>query len=66
MCIRDSIPRNHLIERAIKQGVENEDFSLMDDLMKVFKKPFDKTEEHIKYMSPPEDSEKVKQTFCGT
>ena len=60
------IPRNHLIERAIKQGVENEDFSLMDDLMKVFKRPFDKTKEHIKYMSPPEDSEKVNQTFCGT
>ena len=35
------IPRNHLVEKAINKAVEKCDFSVVNDLVEVLKKPFE-------------------------
>ena len=35
------IPRNHLVEKAINEAIEKYDFSMMNDLVEVSKKPFE-------------------------
>ena len=65
-CINPNIiPRNHLIEKCLKEsekGNYKNLFKLMDYLIEPYKN------HHIeeKYCKPPEDHEKVHQTFCGT
>lgn len=60
------IPRNHLIEQAIKAAVDNSDFSLMQNLISVLKDPYKEQEGMQQYAKPPEACERVYQTFCGT
>ena len=60
------IPRNHLVERAIKAGVNNADYSVMTDLCSILNQPY--KEQHVDsgYKNPAESSERVYKTFCGT
>jgi uncharacterized protein YdiU (UPF0061 family) len=60
------IPRNHLIERIIKAAVDHDDYSEMKTLSSILSNPYKEQNVDIDYMSPPEPSEKVYQTFCGT
>jgi len=60
------IPRNHLVERAIKVAMENDDFSEMKRLCKILIHPYREQPEFGSYMQPPKPEEKVFQTFCGT
>lgn len=59
------IPRNHLIEKAIQMACE-EDYSLLNELHEVFKKPFVEQVQYHAYTRPPKPEEIVHQTFCGT
>jgi len=59
------IPRNHLVENCLKEsekGNYNNLFKLMDYLTE----PYKNNNIEEKYCKPPEDHEKVHQTFCGT
>jgi uncharacterized protein YdiU (UPF0061 family) len=60
------IPRNHLVENAIKDFIENKDGTLLDTLLEVMKNPYQqqKNTEHLQ--SLPLAHERVHQTFCGT
>jgi uncharacterized protein YdiU (UPF0061 family) len=60
------IPRNHLVERAIKAGVNDGDYSVMLNLSLVLETPYKLQEVDQDYMNPPQPSERVLQTFCGT
>ena len=60
------IPRNHLLERIIDAATENNDFSQMKTLLKVFSSPYKEQPENEAYSKPPKPDEIVKQTFCGT
>jgi len=60
------IPRNHLVERAIKLAIEDNDFSYMLKLSKALENPFIKQDVDADFSLPPKDDEKVHQTFCGT
>ncbi|MDX2145183.1 MAG: YdiU family protein [Rhodospirillaceae bacterium] len=60
------IPRNHRIEQAIAAAVGQGDFTPFETLVKVLARPFDDQSEHAAYMTPPLDSERVTETFCGT
>ena len=60
------IPRNHLIEKAIKAAVERADFTLFEDLVVVLAAPFDPSPGLERYAAPPGQHEIVHQTFCGT
>ena len=60
------IPRNHLIEAAIKAATESNDFSMMNEMLSVLEKPYVYEPDHKKYAARPTKEEKVCKTFCGT
>ncbi len=60
------IPRNHLIEAAIRAAEDDNNFSVFDDLHAVLQTPFMQQDNMEKYMQPPELDEVVRETFCGT
>jgi uncharacterized protein YdiU (UPF0061 family) len=60
------IPRNHLIEAVIRAGVDNSDFRPLEELLTVLSKPFENQPCFEKYAQPPQEHERVRQTFCGT
>jgi uncharacterized protein YdiU (UPF0061 family) len=59
------IPRNHRIEQAITAGVRG-DFEPFETLVRVLARPYDEQPEAAHLAEPPEPSERVLQTFCGT
>jgi uncharacterized protein YdiU (UPF0061 family) len=60
------IPRNHRVEAVIKAAVEGGDFRPFEELLEVIIRPFDEQPERAAYALPPQQHERVLQTFCGT
>jgi len=60
------IPRNHLVEEALDAAVNDEDNSVMEQLLTVLADPFSYSKEHEEYCKLPEQSGRPYQTFCGT
>ena len=58
------IPRNHIIEEIINEVYSNS-YSQLYEFEKLLKNPYEKIE-NKKYITPPLESEKVFETFCGT
>lgn len=59
------IPRNHKVEEAL-QSAEEGDFSRFHDLLGAVEKPYEDGEHLLNYQAPPQPSEQVLETFCGT
>jgi uncharacterized protein YdiU (UPF0061 family) len=59
------IPRNHLVEAAIKAALEG-DLGPFDGLRAVLAEPFAERPGLERYGLPPAPAERVLQTFCGT
>jgi uncharacterized protein YdiU (UPF0061 family) len=60
------IPRNHLVEAVITAAVERADFEPFEELVAVLAHPFVDQPADSRHVRPPEPSERVHQTFCGT
>jgi len=60
------IPRNHLIEAAIRAAEDHGDFSVFHALHEVLQQPYDFQPGKEAYMQPPQPHEVVHKTFCGT
>jgi serine/tyrosine/threonine adenylyltransferase len=60
------IPRNHRVEHALSAAIEYEDFSRFAALLAVLLRPYEDQEAFADYAKPPQTSERVSQTFCGT
>jgi uncharacterized protein YdiU (UPF0061 family) len=60
------IPRNHLIERAIREYEEENTHTIMDQILLVTQKPYLEQEDMEDFAIPAKDEEQVTQTFCGT
>jgi len=60
------IPRNHRVEEALAAASEHGDYSLMHQLLAAVTNPYADVPEYSQYCTPPEPSEYVYQTFCGT
>jgi uncharacterized protein YdiU (UPF0061 family) len=60
------IPRNHRIEAMIDAAVHRNDFAPFEELLAVLAKPFEDQPGYAAYLEPPEEHERVTQTFCGT
>ena len=58
------IPRNHIIEEIINEVYSN-NYSQLYEFEKLLKNPYEIIE-NKKYITPPLESEKVFETFCGT
>ncbi len=59
------IPRNHIIERVIRQASEG-NFDQFDQLAKALKEPFVHDSSFVDFYKAPDKQELVQQTFCGT
>jgi len=60
------IPRNHRVEAALNAASEGGDFQPFHQLLAVLQRPYDDQPEVAEYGQPPQPSERVRQTFCGT
>jgi uncharacterized protein YdiU (UPF0061 family) len=60
------IPRNHLVEAAIRAAEDRDDFRPFEALMTVLARPYEDQPEHAAFASPPRPEERVLATFCGT
>jgi uncharacterized protein YdiU (UPF0061 family) len=60
------IPRNHRIEQVIDAAVENQDFGPFAKMSTALSQPFQPLEGFESYADPPDLTERVLQTFCGT
>ncbi len=60
------IPRNHRVEEALSAASERGDFQPFRQLLEVVQHPFDDPGEGSRYELPPQPSERVLRTFCGT
>ena len=60
------IPRNHMIERAIREYEEENTHSIMDEMLEVTSNPYLVQKNMEDYAVPAKEDEQVTQTFCGT
>ena len=60
------IPRNHLVEGALKEVELNNDYDKFTKLINILKNPYILTNGTQNFQSPPKLSEKKYVTFCGT
>jgi serine/tyrosine/threonine adenylyltransferase len=59
------IPRNHRVEEALA-AANHDDLKPLHRLLNVLSKPYEKNEDDEELALPPQPSEEVFQTFCGT
>lgn len=60
------IPRNHLVEEAIRAAVDEGDLEPFEQLIEVLAAPYDDQPSRERYAEPPRADQIVRQTFCGT
>ena len=60
------IPRNHRIEAMIRAAVDRGDYAPFHEMLGLLSRPFDDQPGFEAYAQPPEESERVLATFCGT
>ena len=60
------IPRNHRVEAMIRAAVDRDDFAPFEELLAVLSKPYGEQPEFADYAVPPEENQRVRETFCGT
>ena len=60
------IPRNHLVEAALRAATEREAMGPFEDLLEVVLRPYEDRPERERYTLPAQPEEIVRQTFCGT
>jgi uncharacterized protein YdiU (UPF0061 family) len=59
------IPRNHRVEAALRAAGSG-DYGPFQKLLAILRRPYEDQPENSEYMQPPQASERVLQTFCGT
>ena len=60
------IPRNHLVEEAIRAAADRADMSPFNALVDRLSQPFDYESDYSRYALPPAAGQEVRETFCGT
>jgi uncharacterized protein YdiU (UPF0061 family) len=60
------IPRNHRVEAVIRAAEDRDDFGPFEELLTVLAKPYEDQPAFAHYTEPPQEHERVHQTFCGT
>lgn len=60
------IPRNHLVEAAIRAAEDKGDFAPFNALVDEVVRPFESRPADSLYVQPPAPHEVVSKTFCGT
>jgi uncharacterized protein YdiU (UPF0061 family) len=60
------IPRNHRVEAALDAASNYGNLEPFNRLLGILQRPYEEQAEAAEYEQPPEPSDRVYQTFCGT
>lgn len=60
------IPRNHIVDQALKAAAQDDDFTLFHALLEQTSKPYQARKPSDPYTLPPLADQRIKNTFCGT
>jgi len=60
------IPRNHIIANIIQKSVFKNDYSEFNEFLQAIQHPFTENKKYHQHYSPPQEHQKVLNTFCGT
>ncbi|RQD68621.1 MAG: YdiU family protein [Tindallia sp. MSAO_Bac2] len=60
------IPRNHRVEETLRAAVKQQDYRVMEELLKALADPYAYTSDQEKYAQLPPKMDTPYQTFCGT
>jgi serine/tyrosine/threonine adenylyltransferase len=60
------IPRNHRVEAALDAAVEDGDYTVMEQLLKVISCPYAYSAEQAEYTALPAQTARPYRTYCGT
>ena len=60
------IPRNHLVENTLTAAIEEGNFEPFEELFNVLMTPYSGDNGLSEFTKPPEPSNEIYQTFCGT
>lgn len=60
------IPRNHLVEEAIRAAEDHGDLAPFEALLEALARPYEAVAGQERYRLPPRPEQVVRQTFCGT
>jgi serine/tyrosine/threonine adenylyltransferase len=60
------IPRNHRVEQMIAAAVDQGNYEPFEQMLKLLSRPYEDQPGFEGYADPPQSSERVLQTFCGT
>lgn len=60
------IPRNHLVEEAIRAAEDDGDLAPFEALLEALSRPYEENAANARYRLPPRPEQVVRQTFCGT
>jgi uncharacterized protein YdiU (UPF0061 family) len=60
------IPRNHLVEAALEQAVEHDDFTRFEELLTALANPYTEQPRFAALTAPPPPDQDPYRTFCGT
>jgi uncharacterized protein YdiU (UPF0061 family) len=60
------IPRNHLVEAALRAAIDEDDLEPFGELVDVLARPFEQQPGRERYALPPRPDQRVTRTFCGT
>jgi uncharacterized protein YdiU (UPF0061 family) len=60
------VPRNHRVEAALSAASNSGNYQPFQQLLGILQKPYAEQPEHASYGQPPEPSQHVFKTFCGT
>jgi uncharacterized protein YdiU (UPF0061 family) len=60
------IPRNHRVESALDAASESGNIEPFRKLLRVLERPYEEQPQVAEYEQPPQPSERVFRTFCGT
>jgi uncharacterized protein YdiU (UPF0061 family) len=60
------IPRNHLVEAALRAATDHADFAPFHTLVDILAHPYQDRPEAMRYAAAPSENERVTRTYCGT
>jgi serine/tyrosine/threonine adenylyltransferase len=60
------IPRNHLVEKALNDACQGNDYVLFNQLLKLVSNPYQSHKEFTEYQNPPNNGDGLYKTYCGT
>jgi uncharacterized protein YdiU (UPF0061 family) len=60
------IPRNHRVEAALSAASDGGDYEPLNRFLRILQRPYDDQPQVADYEQPPQPSERVLQTYCGT